>query len=390
MKRNLILSLILSCIFITDIYPDNFRITAKIETVRKDNYITLLFDENPSEKTYYIIENQVKIGIINIINIDTVKSGSRTYYRVLAGYEAEDGKNKLIRAGTEVGLDIIKKRIQPESEERQPAQEFVLAKNIVSEKDKRDMILIPGGKFLMGSNSGDKDEYPERIVYVDDYYIDKYEVSNSAYLAYLNEVNLKPPVLWKDGKFSETGAEFPVMVAYSEAEGYAKWAGKRLPSEEEWEKACRGEGLEFKKDINEKFYTVKKPVIYPWGDKFNAEYVNSKEFWDDEKSGLNIKKIYTRGPVPVINFEGPGNSPYGLVNMSGNAPEWTSSWYRAYPGNNNADNRYGRQMKAIRGGAWYSVKYRVRVSSRDIGGVPNIYNDYIAGFRCVKEVKIAK
>ena len=144
------------------------------------------------------------------------------------------------------------------------------------------------------------------------------------------------------------------------------------------------------KDINEKFYPVKKPVIYPWGDKFIPEYVNSKEFWDDEKSGLNIKKIYTRGPVPVINFEGPGNSPYGLVNMSGNAPEWTSSWYRAYPGNNNADNRYGRQMKAIRGGAWYSVKYRVRVSSRDIGGVPNIYNDYIAGFRCVKEVKIAK
>jgi len=105
---------------------------------------------------------------------------------------------------------------------------------------------------------------------------------------------------------------------------------------------------------------------------------------------LNIKKIYTRGPVPVNIFDGPGNSPYGLVNMSGNAPEWTSSWYRAYPGNNNPDKRYGKQVKVIRGGAWYSERYRVRVSSRDIGGVPNIYNDYIAGFRCAKDIKITK
>ncbi len=390
MRAKIILSLILLCFTVTGAFPEGYTILGKIETVRKDNFVTILFKDNPSEKLYYIVENQVKIGTVDIINIDMIKSGQGAYYRALAAYKSDDGKNRLIRAGAEVGLDFVKKRVEPGAGEIKPGEETVLAKKIVSEIDRRDMMLIPGGNFLMGSNTGDRDEYPERIVYVNDFYIDKYEVSNSAYLVYLKETNSKAPVLWKDGKLREEEAEYPVMVSYSEAEGYAKWAGKRLPSEEEWEKACRGEGIELRKDLNEKFYTIRKPVMYPWGDKFNAEYLNSKEFWDDEKTGLSIKKIYTRGPLPVTIFEGPGNSSYGVVNISGNAPEWTSGWYRAYPGNNTPDKRYGKQMKVIRGGAWYSERNRVRGSSREIGGVPNIYNDYIAGFRCVREIRIAK
>ncbi|MCU0821435.1 MAG: formylglycine-generating enzyme family protein, partial [Spirochaetes bacterium] len=222
MKRIIISLLIMSCVIITDIYPDNFRIIAKIETVRKDNHITLLFDEIPAEKSYYIIENQFKIGSIEVINIDTIKAGSRTYYRVLAAYTVDEGKNKLIRAGADVGLDVIKKQAAPETEAVKPAEEAVLPQKIISEIDKREMLLVLGGKFLMGSDTGDKDEYPERIIHVSDFYIDRFEVPNSAYLMYIKEMNLKPPALWKDGKFTEVESDFPVVVAYSEAEGYAK------------------------------------------------------------------------------------------------------------------------------------------------------------------------
>jgi formylglycine-generating enzyme required for sulfatase activity len=108
------------------------------------------------------------------------------------------------------------------------------------------------------------------------------------------------------------------------------------------------------------------------------------EFWKDSGIGADIKKTYRRGLLAVTFFEGKGDSPFGAVNMAGNAMEWTSSWYRAYPGNTYKDRRFGTQFKVLRGGSWRDTAKSLRVTDRQIGGIPNLYRDAIGGIRCVK------
>jgi formylglycine-generating enzyme required for sulfatase activity len=250
------------------------------------------------------------------------------------------------------------------------------------------MILIPAGKFILGSNSGEKDEAPEQIIKLDDFYIDKYEVTNSDYYLYIIKSNSKPPISWVKGTFNDGEDNFPVIVSYNEAVKYAEWASKRLPTEEEWEKAARGTGLEIIKDSDGVYYVNEKPIIYPWGNKFDPSKTNSVEFWETKNIGEEIKKKYNKGLLPVHMFQDEGNSVYGVVNMCGNASEWTSSWYSAYKGSKYIDKMFGKQVKVIRGGSWFSLKDKLRVSNREYGGIPNLYEDNIAGFRCVKDPTI--
>jgi iron(II)-dependent oxidoreductase len=142
------------------------------------------------------------------------------------------------------------------------------------------------------------DEKPQRVVQLPDFYIDEFEISNIEYKRFIDATGYPPPPTWEDAQY-EAGADFyPVThVTWWDAVAYARWVGKRLPSEAEWEKAARGpEGRR-----------------YPWGEEFDAGLANAGD-----------------GYAPISSFLG-GVSVYGAHNMAGNVAEWTSSTYEPYP-----------------------------------------------------------
>ena len=370
------------------LYSKKYDIKAKVETIRKDGFITLIFDKEPTEDYYYIVENEKIIGKIKIVSVKKYYYNNLFSFRVYAEYEKSDRKNNLLRAGFVAGL--VSKRHGKERDfgEAKYKEKPEYKKDIISMPDARAMRLIPEGKFVFGFEHGDGDEKPEKIVYIDNFYIDKFEVSNKDYIKFVKDSDSMPPLSWGKEIYAHGKDEFPVIVTYYEAISYAEWAGKRLPSEQEWEKAARGAGVERQKKQDETFMLTKKVNVYPWGNKFDPGKVNSLEFWKSAETGKSVKEKYKQGPLPVHFFDGSGNSVYNIVNMAGNVSEWTSSWYRAYSGARQANKRYGRQVKVIRGGSWYNNKYKVRCSDREFGGLPNLYIDNSAGFRCVQDTVI--
>ncbi|WCJ60395.1 formylglycine-generating enzyme family protein [Fontisphaera persica] len=231
------------------------------------------------------------------------------------------------------------------------------AKSITA-KDGAEMVLVPAGPFLMGSLEGDADERPPHRVYLKAYYIDKYEVTHEQYARFLKATGRKPPVDWPGGEMPAQLARHPVVnVSFEDAAAYACWAGKRLPTEAEWEKAARGTN----------------GWTFPWGnDPGNKKTASGAE---------GKEKTWPVGSFPD------DVSPYGCHDMAGNVWEWTSSWYEAYPGNSQRELEYGKKFKVIRGGgaiAYYQAESTRRTTDR-ARSVP--YGTYDGlGFRCVKDL----
>ena len=230
--------------------------------------------------------------------------------------------------------------------------------------DGAEMALVPAGAFLMGSLDGEADERPPRQVTLPAYYIDRFEVTHAQYAAFIQATGHKAPIDWPGGKMPQALAKHPVVnVTWSDADAYARWAGKRLPTEAEWEKAARGTDGR----------------IYPWGNDPAKKSASGKVAQDSRhREGRTF---------PVGSF--PDDvSPYGVMDMAGNAWEWTADWYKAYPGNDNLELEYGHKYKVIRGGGaidYYGAPSTRRCASR-ARSVP--YGTYDAlGFRCVKEAK---
>ena len=188
------------------------------------------------------------------------------------------------------------------------------------------MVLIPAGKFWMGRtfaiflDSGDllardkMDDRPANNVYVDAFYIDKYEVTNADYARFVQAKGARPPWHWPEGQTPKGEEKFPVAnVNWYEATDYCKWSGKRLPTEAEWEKAARG-GLD--------------RAHYTWGD--DAIDQNNETALLSPQVALRDSPIAvpaTLGrprPNPVASFAPNG---YGLYDMTGNVMEWTNDWY---------------------------------------------------------------
>ena len=227
-----------------------------------------------------------------------------------------------------------------------------------------EMVLIPAGEFLMGSDDRLPDEGPQHRVTLDAYYIDRFEVTNLQYRRFNEATRRRSPAHWRNRTFPQGKADHPVTnVSWYDADAYCRWAGKRLPTDAEWEKAARGTDGR----------------TYPWGNTFDIARANTPLRWS---------AIGTYGDTtPVGAFEG-GVSPYGIYDMSGNVWEWTASWYLPYPGNTHASESYGERYKVLKGGSWFDCSfYRCGISAPVFNRAffaKKVKNDSF-GFRCAKD-----
>jgi len=245
-------------------------------------------------------------------------------------------------------------------------------------KPQDDMILIPAGEFLMGSteqevidtwrqNDGgwEKEDYisayPQRKIALDDFYIDKKEVSNGDYKMFVEATERPAPSLWDDHTLSSPNQ--PVVgVDWNDADAYCRWAGKRLSTETEWEKAARGTDGR----------------IWPWG---NA--------WDPKKDNHGKGSGYGYDESDGWKYTAPvgtelGVSPYGVLNMAGNVYEWTADDFNAYPENDKyIQEDFEKGFKTLRGGAYDDGISEQRTSTRC--GFRKDYEDVDVGFRCARD-----
>lgn len=217
------------------------------------------------------------------------------------------------------------------------------------------MVLVEAGEFKMGWNeTGWIDTLPVRLVKVEPFYIDKHEVTNKQWKEFLDATGYNwggRMQAWPGGVLPKEMENLPVVyVNWYDAQAYAKWAGKRLPTEAEWEKAARG--VDFRK--------------YPWGNRFDKNLCNVSE------SGH--KKVLPVGSFPK------GASPYGCLDMCGNVAEWTADWYDAYPGNDKNLPQFGQRYRVIRGGHYNSASGYETFARGYLE--PTARLPYV-GFRCV-------
>ncbi len=234
--------------------------------------------------------------------------------------------------------------------------------------DSNGMVLIPAGEFAMGGSDGQDDEKPSCRVYLNAYYIDKYEVTNAQYRKFMKATGRKEPRYWNDSKYNKSS--HPVVgVSWHDAVAYAKWAGKRLPTEAEWEKAARGtDGRK-----------------YPWGNSWDGSKLN---FADKNTSYSWRDKTVDDGyqyAAPVGSYED-GKSPYGCYDMSGNVWEWCADWYsKDYYMRSLDKNPKGPssgKSRVLRGGSWVRNEGNVRCANRSLD-YP-FTQSYAGGFRCAK------
>ena len=229
--------------------------------------------------------------------------------------------------------------------------------------DDAPMVAIPAGEFWMGVDGmiGLEDEKPRHKVWLDAYRMDVYEVTVASYARFLTATHREPPAYWETVKQTEHGDRPVIGVSWDDAEAYCRWAGKRLPTEAEWEKAARG--------TDER--------SYPWG--------NQKPAPDLANYALGARFSYSQVLKPVGTYE-KGKSPYGLFEMGGNVWEWTQDWYDGgYYGRSSEKNPAGPgegQFKVLRGGSWSDMaKYMLTYGRFKLP--PSTRNSY-TGFRCAK------
>jgi len=230
--------------------------------------------------------------------------------------------------------------------------------SIVAPIDGAEMVLVPGGPFIMGTTAEELrqvflldqketpvflTEMPARRIHVEPFFIDRYPVTNYQYRRFVAETGHRAPWLWDDPRWN--GAMQPVVgVGWEDARAYARWAGKSLPTEEQWEKAARGTDGRW----------------WAWGDEFLPNRCNSREY------GL--------GSTSEIGIFDDGVSPYGCYDMCGNVWEMCEGiWQEDHP--------------PMRGGCFLGSATFVRVTCRWTPEDP-INGAHWLGFRCVKEVRV--
>jgi formylglycine-generating enzyme required for sulfatase activity len=222
-----------------------------------------------------------------------------------------------------------------------------------------EMLLVAGGEFTMGSDSGTDEAKPSHKATVNDFYIDKYEVTNAQYKEFCDATKRPYPAsqFWDEDYFTSRPNAPVLGVSFEDARAYAEWAGKRLPTEAEWEKAASWTASSNAKSD------------FPWGNSFDAS-----------KAAFNAEQ-----PSDVGRFA-TGASPSGALDMSGNAAEWVDSFFSAYPGNTSSNPNFGESNRVVRGGHFKSKSNDSLTTTKRIyvppGFVPDGDKTSYIGFRC--------
>jgi formylglycine-generating enzyme required for sulfatase activity len=264
-----------------------------------------------------------------------------------------------------------------------------------------DMVLVPAGEFTMGTPAGSgglPDEHPARLVYLSAFWIDRYEVTNAAYETFVQATDYVAPAnanpvstLWEHNRPLPGIEQHPVVnVSWLDAVAFCRWAGKRLPTEAEWEKAARG--------------TTGR--LYPWGNEWDFEKANSASYWAKRtvefSNSVDWEAFWIKGEGAVISREKgvkgeiltlpvgsfpAGVGPYGALDLAGNAAEWVQDWYNPnyYPTAPLSDPQGPDRgaIKAMRGGSWLKPAISLRTTDRDWGTMDSRPSG--TGFRCARD-----
>lgn len=274
-----------------------------------------------------------------------------------------------------------------------------LQSTVVSKVDGMVGIIVPEGEFRMGSEDFNEDEKPLHMVYLDSFYIDRTEVTNAMFAQFVEQTGYITDAekigwsyvflvgadywdqingaYWRYPRDPLTSIDslpdHPVVqVSWNDAEAYCKWAGRKLPSEAQWEKAARGTDAR----------------TYPWGsqaagaDLTNYADLNSGEGWADKTVDDGYKLTAPVGSYPN------GASPYGALDMAGNVSEWVADWYgENYYGQSPYENPIGPSSGEVhvwRGGSWGNIINSLRITYRNRGA--SDFNIDTLGFRCTADV----
>lgn len=299
--------------------------------------------------------------------------------RNAATYDLKEESARIRAAGEDIALHSAHEA----NKNRAAGYDLAEVESLLSKdawKEINSMVQIPAGTFLMGTNSdrADAQDRPQHKVDLPAYWIDRYPVTNAQYARFVAATAHRPPSNWKDGKIPQGEALRPItMVSWFDARDYAKWAGKRLPTEAEWEKAGRGtDGRR-----------------WPWGNKMEPERLNT---------------YYNVGSATNVNKYPNGASPYGVMDMAGNVDEWTADDYAPYPGSDAPPSLFqakvaralsdkdqamkvvdmvptGGTYKVLRGGSWKGDPFSTATFHRNSAWA-NYASDFY-GFRCAGDVR---
>lgn len=262
-----------------------------------------------------------------------------------------------------------------QSESRGSSRKATRGEYSVEGRDLKEMVLIPGGDFWMGSDDKDDNEKPMHKVHVEPFYIDKYPVTNGEFARFVEATGYVTEAeeankgwIWQSewrevsgacwrrptgpGSSTDDKLDHPVvLVSWNDARAYCHWAGKRLPTEAEWEKAARG--VDARK--------------WPWGNEWDPTRLNSGE--------------RGHGTTTSVGYYASGLSYYGVSDMAGNVWEWVDEWYKPYPGSPCKDEDFGDKYRILRGGSWDSFGHNARCANRTRNLQRACVN--VNGFRCV-------
>jgi formylglycine-generating enzyme required for sulfatase activity len=316
---------------------------------------TLVVIGAPPGSTVYV--DNVRRGVTaadGSIKVEELKAGKRLVRVSHDGYEDFNST----ASGQDGGVTRLAAQLSPTTTpaatvETKPASSGEIDFN-------GPMILIAAGEFVMGDDDHRPEEKPTHKVTLPDYYIDKFEVTNEQYSKFATETRRKlPSNPWWDGQYLKGNPKEPVVgVSWNDASAYAQWAGKRLPTEEEWEKAASWGP------------SATKKRMWPWGDSPDPGHGN-----------LQSNHPTTVGQSPS------GASAYGVQDMAGNAAEWVDAYYQPYPGNTAADSNFGTTNRVVRGGHFKSAYDDARTTRRvyaapEFTAVEKIERSWLIGFRC--------